>query len=79
MSVDALRGEFDETLRAWDAHVAACGDCLASGQSLCYEGSFLAYELGAVRAEIQAYSRSTYHEAPALSAVRRWALPGVPA
>ena len=79
MSVDALRGEFEETLRAWDAHVSVCRSCLDSSQELCYEGNYLAYELGAVRSEIQTYSRATYLESPLLALHRASVLPGVPA
>ena len=62
----------------WDVHVADCDECLAQGNDLCYEGSFLAEEVAATRRAPRA-PVTLASLIPMLSLRRRPALPGVEA
>ena len=66
------------SLRSWDDHMARCVECLAEGQHLCYEGTYLTEKVVEARhsMRLNITRRNRLAFPPRL---RRPMLPGVPA
>jgi hypothetical protein len=65
------------SMLSWDFHIDRCSFCLSQGNSLCYEGQYLADEVSITRMRADGPARPSRR--PILAPERRPIFPGTPA